>query len=329
METLNEKTVLVTGASGFLGGVLAMKLAQEGAQVRALVRRPERAARLQGVSNIEIVVGDITAPDSLTKAVDGCTYVIHTAISYGTRAEQQAVNVEGTRAVTEAAAHARVARIVHVSSIAAYGYKQTGDVREDTQPLLGIEPYNLTKAAAEVVVRDVCMAHELSYSIARPGFIYGPRAGMWTEKMFRLARMRPTPFFGQGDGTAHPTHVEDVASLLCTLAVHPNAHNQIFNCTPDPAPMWRTFLGQYARLAGHQNWLPIPVIVPYGIAAAARLLFPHGQAADLPDLVRFFQRRGTYRMDKARDLLGWSPQVTLQAGIDGCAPWLREIGLLR
>src|SRR5215213_6613464 len=99
--SLLGKQVLVTGASGFLGGALALRLADEGAQVRALVRSPQKAAFLRDQPNVEIVQGDITDADSLRAAAEACAVVFHTAISYGNMALQRAVNVEGTRLVAQ------------------------------------------------------------------------------------------------------------------------------------------------------------------------------------------------------------------------------------
>src|SRR5215207_5245192 len=124
--TLAGKTVLVTGATGFLGGVTARRLAQDGARVRALARSPERAKYLRDCENIELVYGDITQPETLQPIMDGVDTVFHTAVDYGSMERQRAVNVEGTRNLANAAADAGVRRLVHVSSIAVYGYALSG-----------------------------------------------------------------------------------------------------------------------------------------------------------------------------------------------------------
>jgi 2-alkyl-3-oxoalkanoate reductase len=322
--SLAGKRVLVTGATGFLGGALARRLANEGAHVRALARRPERGAFLR--DRAELIAGDVTDADQMRNAVEGCSHVFHVAVSYGDFAAQQWVNVEGTRQVIQAANAARIERFVHVSSIAVYGYRQTGDVSEATQPTPSADPYVITKAEAEKVV---CSESDLPYSIIRPGMIYGPRSGMWTRTLFRLARRRPTTWIGDGGGSAHPIYVDDVVDMMIVLATHPAVSREIFNCVPDPAPTWREFLGAYSRLAGHESWLGIPPsalrVVSNVASAFAR---PQTQMKALPELLDSALQRVTFKMTKAKTQLGWQPQVSLQVGIKNCAAWLREEGLL-
>src|SRR5688500_16566153 len=117
--TITGKMVLVTGASGFLGGALARRLAQEGAIVKALVRSPEKVAYLRDDPRIEIVQGNILDVERMQAVMQGCEIIFHAAAALGGNFEHQyRVNVEGTRNVIEAAAAARVQRVVHISSIA-------------------------------------------------------------------------------------------------------------------------------------------------------------------------------------------------------------------
>ena len=253
--------MLVTGATGFLGGALAVRLASEGARVRALARRPERGAFLRSIGGVEIVQGDITDAGQLRHAFEGSDYVFHVAASTGGAIQKQyRNNVLGTRSVAEAAMQAGVKRLVHVSTIAVYGYQQLGDVTEDTPHNPGDDPYNITKSQGEHALREVADAHSLPFSIIRPGMIYGPRSNMWTKTLFKLAKRRPTPWVGSGSGSTFPIYIDDVIDMMITLATHPAAVGEAFHCTPDPSPTWREFLGAYSRLAGHQRWLAIPAL---------------------------------------------------------------------
>ncbi|MEZ4666775.1 MAG: NAD(P)-dependent oxidoreductase [Anaerolineae bacterium] len=328
--SLTNKTVLVTGASGFLGGALAQRLAADGVRVRALVRRPERANLLRQSPTIEIVQGDITDLERMKQVSDGCSHVFHVAAALGGPYNvQYPANVEGTRNIMLAAAQAHVERVVHVSSIAVYGYKYRGLVSEDTPHRPGAVPYNRTKTEAETVVREIGKSHNQPYSIIRPGMIYGPRSSAWTATMFKVARRRPTLFPGDGSGSAFPIYVNDVIDLIAVLARHPAAEGEAFNCAPDPAPTWRAFIGSYSHLAGHGRWLALPVW-PIKLAAplAELLLKLRGVPQDVPDIIAFGQANVTYSMAKARALLDWQPRVSLTEGIQRCAPWLREQGLL-
>ncbi len=328
--TLQGKTVLVTGATGFLGGAIARRLAEEGAFVKALARRPNRDAYLRDVENIQIVEGDITDANRMKDIAQGCDYIFHSAAALGGPYHHQyRVNVEGTRHVAMAAAEARVTRFIHISSIAVYGYSYTSDVTEDMPQRPGRVPYNRTKSEAETALRHLASEHNLAYSIIRPGMIYGPRSVGWTLTMFKLGRRRPTPFIGDGSGFSHPIYIDDVIDLTLLLATHPAAVGQAFNCAPDPAPTWREFIGAYSQLAGHQDWLAIP---PFLLKIAAPFvelfLTLRGEPQDLIQLIPFMMGRKTYKMDKARQLLGWTAKTSLAEGIRLCEPYLREKGLL-
>lgn len=332
MPALAGKTVFVTGATGFLGGALALRLAREaGIRVRALARRPERAGLLRDVPNIDIVTGDITDAARMRELAADCDTVFHCAAAFTDFETQYRVNAVGTLNVAHAAAAAGVRRMVHVSSIAAYGYTRDGDIREgDLLLQMPNEPYNITKIAAEQAVLDVAVSAGLRYSIIRPGMIYGPRSGQWTQAMYRLARS-PLVFIGGGAGHSQPIYVDDVVEMLLVLAVHPAAENEAFNCAPDPAPTWRDFLLGYARLNGNEpRWYGIPALpIRLFARAAAAAAPPYSPVKVLPAaLDHSLLGRMTFKMDKARELLGWQSQISLNEGIQRSVPYLREKGLL-
>ncbi|MEO1443827.1 MAG: NAD-dependent epimerase/dehydratase family protein, partial [Chloroflexota bacterium] len=197
---LRGKTVLVTGGSGFLGGALIHRLVAEGMKVRAVVRHTSDASHIN-IPGVETIIGDITHKRSIFTAARDCTHVFHVAAALGGNLEyQQQVNVDGTRIVAEAAASVGAERLVHVSSIAVYGYGVEGTIREDSARTETVDPYAKTKAEAEDRLRMIVEKRWLPYSIIRPGMIYGPRSGAWTAKMFNLAKRNPTIFAGDGSG---------------------------------------------------------------------------------------------------------------------------------
>ena len=216
--------IFVTGGTGFLGGALVKRLSDDGHRVRVLARDPARAGYIRDLPGVELIPGEMTEARSVTNALSGCDLVFHVAAATnGSQALQRHTNVEGTRCVVEAAAAAGVTRFVHVSTVAVYGYAKSVIIRESAPMTPGNEPYIPPKAAAERLVQEIAVAHGMPYSIIRPAMIYGPRSGMWTEKVFRLAALRPTPFIGDGSGSAYPIYVDDVVDLMCVLGTHPAA----------------------------------------------------------------------------------------------------------
>lgn len=127
MSRLPAGPVLVTGATGFVGGAVVRHLLAKGAAVRCLVRDRARAAALDGLgSPVEIRVGDITEPASLGPALEGAALVINCAgLNSFWEPDRRAftrINVDGARNIVWAAVRARAGKVVHVSTAMAYGF---------------------------------------------------------------------------------------------------------------------------------------------------------------------------------------------------------------
>src|SRR5262249_26469819 len=122
--------VLVTGANGFIGAALTQRLLRDGVAVRAMCRSARNGAPL-AQAGAEVVEGDIQDAATTMRYAEGCDVAFHVAaVGKGNFARQQAINVEGTRNVAEAAQRGGAQRLVHVSSIAVYGYDLNGPIDE-------------------------------------------------------------------------------------------------------------------------------------------------------------------------------------------------------
>ena len=150
------KPVLVTGATGFLGWHVARKLLDRGCRVRALARDPARLRELDA----EPVRGDLRDPDSLRRAVDGCSLVYHVAADYRLWTkdpdEMYRSNVDGTRNVLQAAREAGVERVVYTSTVGCIGVPQ-GAIGDEDQPVSAEEmkgAYKRSKFLAEKVALE-------------------------------------------------------------------------------------------------------------------------------------------------------------------------------
>ena len=326
--TLSDQQVLVTGATGFLGGALALRLAADGARVRALARSARKADFLRE-RGIEVFEGDVTdRRQPCAAAAQGCRVVFHVAAALGgSYAQQRAVNVEGTRNV---AAGGRTSPTSSVSSTSAASRSTAtttaGDVTEEMALAPGADPYAITKAEAERVVR----ASDIPYTIIRPGMIYGAGSVNWTGNLFRLARLNPTPFVGSGRGSAFPIHVDDVVDLLVTCG--------------DPSGGSRTDLQLHARSRADVARISGPLFAagrsrqlagdPAGAALPARRdrhavsrRLQHGARPARSGRLSCSAKSPT-RWRKRAICSAGRRKSTSTRGIASCVPWLREQGLL-
>lgn len=169
--------LLVTGATGFLGAALLALCHEQGRAVRAVVRDPARGDVVP--PGVERVAADLADSDSLARAMEGCSGVLHLAAAVGAPGpEAHDLNVGGTRRVLDAARRAGIGRVVHTSTSAAI--LEAGPpgepcvVREDAAPgTILSDPYSATKAEAEQAVLDAAAA-DLDAVVATVVNIYGP-----------------------------------------------------------------------------------------------------------------------------------------------------------
>ena len=214
--------VLVTGASGLIGGNVARGLAAGGHQVAALLRPGSEVPALHGFA-YRRVDGDVRDPASVERAIDGCDAVVHAAalvcMWQARERDMSEVNVDGSRHVFEASLRARIRRVVHISSIDALGLppegRPIGDEEASGNRLMP-GPYALSKRRADDVARDFA-ARGLPVSLIHPGFVFGPWDTKPSSGRMILAIARGMPAYPKGGANVFVGVADVVAVVLAAL----------------------------------------------------------------------------------------------------------------
>jgi nucleoside-diphosphate-sugar epimerase len=282
----------------------------------------------------DVVAGDTTEPSGWETHLLGCDVVLHTAAVVSNAVDaavQWRVNVLGTRRVLAAAARAGVGRVVHLSSVRAYGDLGFPDGVEEDWPLRPDgHAYVDTKVAAEAVAFQAHAAGEVAVTVVRPGDVYGPGSRPWTLIPVEETRKGRLILPAGGRGVFSPVYVDDLVEGIARAATHPAASGQAFNLPGPTTVTCAEFFGHYARMLGMRPQRTVPTAVAVALASAAGSWErARGRPSELnPETVRYLTRTGGYSRAKAAELLDWTPEISLDEGMRRTETWLRAEGLL-
>ena len=270
------QTVLVTGATGFVGGHLAQRLLQQGARLKLLVRDAGKLpAAWQG--KVEVCAGDLADQASLERAVQGAGWIFHCAANVQTwcRSEDyELANVQGVRHLLTAIAAqpALPQRVVHVSTVDVYGFpKQPCDETCTVQaPGFG---YGDSKLRGEMELRETAQRMGLPFTVLRPTNVMGP-GSPFIERMGRELHNGLMLSVSGGQVDAGFLYVDNLVDALLWAGQSEQARNQVFNIA-DPTPVtWHRVLDDL-RLGIAGKGLVIDLPYPLAYAAATALELPY------------------------------------------------------
>lgn len=321
----SQTTVLVTGASGFIGLHCVRELLEQGYRVRGTLRSPERAARLREAlakhvdagDRLDFATADLTADEGWAEAVRGCSYVLHVASPLPRELPKHEDEIivparEGTLRVLRAAAEGGIERVVLTSSLAAVIY---GHVRDGTRTFDendwsitdDLYPYEKSKTIAERAAWDFVNGlpedRKLELVAINPGLVLGPVLeqdyGTSAEAVKKLmAREFPgCPRLGWA-----PVDVRDVASAHVAAMTTPEAAGQRFCCAIEHAWMQDMAVILKKHFADRGYKIPTRPLPDFLVRIVA--LFDKTARVALGDLGQY----QTISTERIRRVLGWKPR---------------------
>jgi nucleoside-diphosphate-sugar epimerase len=318
-----DRSVLVTGATGFIGSHLAERLVSDGARVRVLVRDPDRL-RPSLRDRVAIVQGDLRQADRFDRAVKDCEIIFHVAGWSGSPNSHRAAYAIGVEATTQLALAARSAgaqRFIYTSSIAVYGPLLAG-VIEEKQPHWPVYLYAEIKSLGERTALATA-TDRFGITIIRPAEVYGPRNHGWTTLPIALAKRGLPVLIAGGHGLAHPAYIDNLIDAYLAAAICPEAIGEAFTIS-DADVEWRDFFGRYATMAG-RSARSIPAAVVWLGTALIEIgtKISHQPSGINRKLIGFVTGCCQLSTAKARRLLKWSPRVSFDEGMLRTEAWLR------
>ncbi|MEJ5364720.1 MAG: NAD-dependent epimerase/dehydratase family protein [Desulfosoma sp.] len=325
------RKVVVTGATGFAGGMLCRRLVEGGAQIRAFVRSTSRKDTLEALG-VECRVVDITNPEAVMDHCAGCTSVYHIAAAYRTelsdRAEFWRVNVDATRNLLEAAKRHNVKRFVHCSTAGVQG-EITNPPANETYRYQPTDHYQTSKMEGELCALRY-FADGLPGVVVRPVGIYGPGDTRFL-KLFKPISKGWFVMIGSGDVLYHMTYIDDLIDGFLLAGTRDSALGQIFTLAGPQYTTVRELVDLIADVlhVPRPRWR-VPLAPVYAMAwLCERACRPLGIAPPLyPRRLEFFRHHRAFNIQKARTLLGYEPKVGLREGLEKTAQWYREQGLI-
>ncbi len=312
------KTVLVTGAGGFIGSHLVENLVRQGALVKAFVHYNSRSdpgllrfISQETKSNIEIISGDLADTSAVGNAIEGCQIVFHLgaliSIPYSYRHPLEVVktNVLGTMNVLLACREKHVERLIHTSTSEVYGTAITVPISE-SHPLQGQSPYSASKIGADKLAESFYCTYDLPVVTVRPFNTYGPRQSARAviptviTQALTLGRIR----LGNLNTTRDFTFVQDTVNGFIRAALADGVEGKTFNL----GTSHEISIGELAHLIIQKVGRPVELVVE-----KERLR---------PEKSEVFQLLAD--TERAKAALDWQPETTLSEGLDITIEWIKN-----
>ncbi|RJS49579.1 MAG: NAD-dependent dehydratase [Methanobacterium sp.] len=315
---LKKKKVLITGAGGFIGSHLTEYLIDLGADVKAFVRYNSRNDRgmleslpQEKIDLIEVITGDLRDSDAIRYAASDVSVIFHLgsliAIPYSYIHPRETIetNVMGTLSVLTAAKDLSIDKVVHTSTSEVYGTAKYVPIDENHQ-LQGQSPYSASKIGADKIAESFYKSYELPVSVIRPFNTYGPRQSARAVIPTIITQALKTDKISLG--SLHPTrdytHVQDTVKGFLKVAESSRSIGEVINIGSN----FEISIKNLAEKIFHIMGKEVQIVTDS----------PRFRPKD-SEVERLWCDN-----TKAKDILGWKPEISLDNGLKDVLNWISE-----
>ncbi len=243
-----NKKILVTGGTGFIGSRLAERLyLDEKADVRVMVHSWPKAAWVSRL-DVELIKADITNYEEVEKAVEGCEIVFHCVGVGGSREQALKINAEGTRNVVTACKKQGVKRVVYLSSVVVHGDKIFDNLDENAAFVSYGDAYADAKIEAEKVFWQLIKEYNIAGSVVRPTYVWGPLSQYYSIDYVQQMKKNKFYLVDNGEHDCNAVYVDNLVDLTLLCAHHPKAIGEAFIATDGEHIKWKDFFDFYAKM---------------------------------------------------------------------------------
>ena len=345
--------ILVTGGTGFTGSHLVRHVLREGNKCVVLdnnsspnPKQKELIDELKGLG-AEIIVGDVTKPEDLRKAVKGCDAVYHLAAAFRlinvSHAVYDETNIHAMKSLLNICKEEGVKKVIYCSTQGVHGdiasLSQNPPVPgSEDSPIKPEDYYQYTKHQGELVAHEFMKANpDFDITILRPTALYGPGDPARFLMIFKQVAKGWFPFFGKGKAFYHPVYVENFCDAFTLAMSHPASKGQTYIIADDKYFYIRDIVQKIADIEKADGLIKgckmvcLPFYPMYWLSflvAGLWKILP-GDPPLFPRRVDWYRQNRGFVIDKAGRELEYEPKVKLDEGLKKAYDWYRANGFLK
>lgn len=326
--------VLITGATGFVGGHLVKKCRQKGWQISAFVLPGDAGAVALEAQGVKVLYGDIRNESDVDAAVNGHQLIFHAAAfvsDWGPAQMFYEVTVKGTENICKAAVKHSVKRLVKISTNDVFGI-QEDVVLDETFPMRPWnEPYADTKIQAEEVAWHYFKNHQLPVTMVYPCWIYGPGDKTFVP-LLADAILKNEMVFMRKHALVWPAYVENVVDLMLTIAEHPAAPGNGYLVHDGEFTTLEAFCSQVASVYNKEmKFRYIPFKLALFVAFLMEFFWKLFRIKQRPLLTTYTVKnlgsKLRFSIAKAKAEVQWQPAVSFNEGMKITLEWLKTMNI--